>query len=110
MSPTKAPSCGLNDWSFKVDGEDGQGCAWVGNKPYERCLVSTGAKENCKESCCGIIATLPPTVGCETDWTYRFEGRDGRGCAWIETIPDTRCLYEGAKEACCGCSDVEVPV
>lgn len=95
-----------------MDGKDGQGCGWVGKKSHERCLVSTGAKENCVESCCGIIATLAPTqmldVTCTTDWSWRHEGKDGRGCGWVETIPDDRCLLEGAKEACAICCDIEV--
>jgi len=103
MTPT---ACGKNDWSFRVDG-DGTGCAWIGHKPYERCLVSTGAKEACKESCCGITAPEPegpcPSV---TDWSYRWDGQDGKGCGWIEKELESRCLLEGAREACVACCGV----
>jgi len=119
MSPTKAPSCGLDDWQFKVDNNSKQGCGWVGREPYVRCLTSTGAKDNCVKSCCGIFLTSSPTPtvtnstngapSCVIDWTYKHNGDNGKGCAWVER-EDTanRCLLEGAAQACCEKCDVPV--
>merc|ERR1740139_1682214 len=101
QSPTKAPTCGSNDWTFKVDGQTGQGCTWVGNKPYQRCLVSTGAKENCKSGCCGISAAEPPTAAPPTslcgytNWSFKVNGQNGRGCGWVGNEAETRCVLEG---------------
>ena len=45
--------CGLDDWNFKVDGVQGQGCMWVDGNPTVRCF-ETGAKDNCQMACCDI--------------------------------------------------------
>lgn len=105
-APTLNPTpCGKNDWTFKVDNKQKQGCSWVGKAPYERCLPSTGAKEHCKETCCGIDGIAPD---CPTDWDYKHQGKDGRGCKWVADLPESRCYLEGAKEACGACCDIEV--
>lgn len=55
ICPTVVDHCNfLDDWTFKVGGQKGKGCGWVGKIPEERCLASTGAKEACKLSCCVI--------------------------------------------------------
>jgi len=54
-STSASPSidCSKDDWNFKVDGRVGRACAWVGKRPRQRCLISTGAKLACAKSCCG---------------------------------------------------------
>ena len=54
-STSGSPSvdCSTNDWNFREYGRAGRGCAWVGQRPRQRCLISTGAKQACAKSCCG---------------------------------------------------------
>jgi len=49
-----------NDWTFRVGGEQGRGCAWVGRNVENRCLTETGAKEACALICCGVNDPPPP--------------------------------------------------
>jgi len=66
-SAVNAEECNFtDDWTFKVNGEPGRGCGWVGRNPDDRCLISNGAKDACEKTCCGINdeeseATPPPS-------------------------------------------------
>jgi len=123
-TPVEAPTCsGSNNWHFKVNGVNSQGCGWVGNFPNERCLYSTGAKQNCAQICCGFATdeapVMAPTVieptpqapqapqACViTDWTFKINDQSGRGCGWVSQSPDTRCLQPGAVDNCAICCDI----
>jgi len=94
-----------DDWSWRLDGGK-KACGWVRKKPNERCLVSTGAKEACGKTCCGINACRA-----SDDWTFKVDGKKGRACGWVGKSPNERCLVStGAKKACgktcCGINDV----
>jgi hypothetical protein len=111
QGPTPITSTGCilpDDWTFKVNGEPGRGCRWVGNYPYDRCLVSTGAKEACKRTCCGIDID-----GACIDTPIGWHDSDGDlfDCDWY-AISDNHCKTYGnrlrnmgkvANEACCAC-------
>jgi len=104
MHPTP---CGKDDWTYRT--ENDEACGWIGRFPYDRCLVETGAKAHCKESCCGILATMPPAGLCKDDYTWQVDDiTPRRGCGWVKDDPEDRCGNEGAKEACCACINVEV--
>jgi len=86
-----------DDWSFKVNGEKGRGCSWVGRYPTERCKMA-GANDACRSSCDNCPCSIDNA--CIDDWDFRVNGLDGKGCTWVKQHPTHRCNYSGARDSC----------
>jgi len=103
VSPTDSSSatCENTSLRFKITKSNGKkimrGCAWVANKPYNRCTFD-GVSSACPSSCdtCDV---------CE-DSSLRFKITKSNGrkimrdCLWVSNIPDNRCTFDGVAEAC----------